>query len=221
MSHTLSFESLELTLCDVLHEMGYGKVMPGNEILSCADSMFKKVAEVARPLCMLQIFDGTLQSQAVRLHSGEVLHTGNVISHLLEGSTRFALFAATCGEAFRDLQEQIKEENDMLHLFILDAIGNCVVERAGDLMEQLLEKEIGSDHHTNRFSPGYCGWPLTDQKQLFSLLGNHPCGITLSDSCLMSPIKSISGIIGIGERVNEKRYGCQFCQMKTCYKRKS
>ena len=93
-------------------------------------------------------------------------------------------------------------------------------EAVGDKMERLLEKKIIPFHHTNRFSPGYCGWKLTEQKTLFTLLGGMPCGIHLSDVCLMTPEKSISGIIGVGHKVNEKAYGCRFCDLKTCYKRK-
>ena len=108
----------------------------------------------------------------------------------------------------------------MLHIFILDVIGSCIAEKAGDKMELLLEKEIADYNHTNRFSPGYCGWDLTEQKKLFALLDGNPCGIKLSESCLMMPIKSISGIIGTGKNVTKKEYGCQFCELETCYKRK-
>ena len=96
----------------------------------------------------------------------------------------------------------------------------AIKEAVGDKMERLLEKKIIPFHHTNRFSPGYCGWKLTEQKTLFTLLGGMPCGIHLSDVCLMTPEKSISGIIGVGHKVNEKAYGCRFCDLKTCYKRK-
>ena len=97
---------------------------------------------------------------------------------------------------------------------------HLLAEKAGDRMERLLEKELGGERHTNRLSPGYCGWHLTGQKTLFRLMGGSPCGISLSDVCLMTPIKSISGIIGIGPEVDEKKYGCQYCELETCYKRK-
>lgn len=109
----------------------------------------------------------------------------------------------------------------MLHTFILDTIGSCIAEKAGDKMESLLEKEIAGYRHTYRFSPGYCGWPLKEQKEIFRILENRPCGILLSDVFLMHPIKSISGIIGIGNNIQERKYGCDICQLETCYKRKN
>ncbi|MDL2281878.1 hypothetical protein LJC44_02010 [Parabacteroides sp. OttesenSCG-928-G06] len=220
MQYTLDFQSLGLTPSDILYEMGYRKVMPEEEILSSVYSIFNKVEIITKPSCTFRIFDGEVKEGIVRLHNQGEMHTGETISGLLKGSTRFALFAATAGKEFQAFQEEIKQEGNMLHIFILDMIGSCIAEKAGDQMELLLEKEIAGYRHTHRFSPGYCGWSLMEQKELFRLLGGAPCGIVLSDVCLMSPIKSISGIIGIGTVVNEKQYGCQFCELETCYKRK-
>ena len=46
-----------------------------------------------------------------------------------------------------------------------------------------------------RFSPGYCGWELSGQQALFRVLNPLEIGITLSESFLMEPIKSVSGVI--------------------------
>ena len=52
------------------------------------------------------------------------------------------------------------------------------------------------------------------------LVGNNPTGITLSDSCLMYPTKSVSGIIGIGPRMRRLEYGCPACDNKGCVYRR-
>ncbi|MCF0209200.1 MAG: methionine synthase, partial [Bacteroidaceae bacterium] len=76
-------------------------------------------------------------------------------------------------------------------------------------------------HHTNRFSPGYCGWHVREQKLLFSTFPlAEPCGVKLTDSCLMLPIKSVSGVIGIGENVRKLEYTCGLCDYANCYKRR-
>jgi cobalamin-dependent methionine synthase I len=69
---------------------------------------------------------------------------------------------------------------------------------------------------TNRYSPGDCGWPVTDQQKLFTLFPENFCGISLSESSLMHPIKSVSGIIGIGQHVRKTAYACDLCEMDTC-----
>lgn len=220
VQHALDFQSLNLTPSDIIHEMGYREVMPEETILSSIYSIFNEIEALTRPSFIFRLFDGSINNSSVILGDEGSMQVGEIISSLLGGSTRFALFVATAGKEFQEFQEKIKSDNDILSIFILDVIGSCVAERVGDQMELFLEKEIEGYRHTHRFSPGYCGWALTEQKELFQLLGGEPCGITLSEVCLMSPIKSISGIIGIGDRVNEKQYGCQFCELETCYKRK-
>ena len=72
----------------------------------------------------------------------------------------------------------------------------------------------------NRYSPGYCGWALSEQKRFFALFPENHCGIKLSDSCLMDPIKSVSGVIGFGRNVKKTAYECQMCELTTCIYRK-
>ena len=104
-----------------------------------------------------------------------------------------------------------------------DSLGSIIAEKAADCMELALQKEIGSRgwKHTNRFSPGYCGWHVSEQQKLFPLFPTpHPCGISLTDSSLMLPIKSVSGVIGLGENVRKLEYTCGLCSYEKCYRRK-
>jgi hypothetical protein len=72
---------------------------------------------------------------------------------------------------------------------------------------------------TNSYSPGYCGWHVREQKQLFSLLPDNPCGIKLNNSRLMHPVKSVSGIIGLGIGIEQTPYACEICGLKGCFKK--
>lgn len=218
---SLKFEELRITPDVVIRELGYGKeITPYTYVFGMVNSLLDEIALITQPQCVFQIFNGEIFPAEIKLNDANVLHTGNVITYLLKGSTRFSLFVATAGKEFQLYFDRLKKRDDMVETFIADTIGSLIAERAGDIMELLLEKEIGTDKHTNRFSPGYCGWSLSNQKEIFNLMGGNPCGITLSDVFLMNPIKSISGIIGIGEKVNEKVYGCKFCELESCYKRK-
>jgi hypothetical protein len=73
---------------------------------------------------------------------------------------------------------------------------------------------------TNRYSPGYCGWDVSEQHKLFRLIPDNFCGIRLTESALMDPVKSNSGIIGIGESVKMNPYTCSLCDLKECAYRK-
>ena len=82
----------------------------------------------------------------------------------------------------------------MVKVYIADSLGSIIAEKAADCMEEELAAFIEKRgwKHTNRYSPGYCGWHVSEQQKLFSLFPvASPCGIQLTDSSLMIPIKSV------------------------------
>ena len=147
---------------------------------------------------------------------------GKIILRQLRGAEAYALFVCTAGTAYEAYQQRLMKEGDMVRVFIADAIGSVIAEKAADQMELHLQNSIDKLgwHHTNRFSPGYCGWHVSGQQLLFPLFGGHTCGVHLTDSSLMVPIKSVSGIIGLGKDVRHLDYTCGLCDFQQCYKRK-
>ena len=110
----------------------------------------------------------------------------------------------------------------MMKTFIVDTIGSEIAEKAADSLEIELQKIVQQNDWkiTNRYSPGYCDWQVSEQQKLFSLLPEHFCGISLTESSLMIPIKSVSGIIGLGPDVKREEYQCSICDMKDCFRRR-
>ena len=154
--------------------------------------------------------------------SAGTLHTGSRISRYMENASQIALFICTAGSVFTDLSHTYQQNGDFLEAFVTESIGSATVEHAMDKIQSQLEQEMGIDGKmiTNRYSPGYCDWVLTEQLALFSYIGKHPTGITVNSSSLMQPIKSVSGIIGIGTDVKKQSYGCSICKSSTCVYRR-
>lgn len=150
------------------------------------------------------------------------LQPGRRISGYMAGASEIALFICTAGAVFTDLSHAYQQNGDFLEAFVVESIGAATVENAMDKVQHFLEEEMVKQGKkiTNRYSPGYCDWPLSGQRDLFAYIGDHPTGITLNDSCLMQPIKSVSGIIGIGDDVKRRPYGCEICNSATCVYRK-
>lgn len=147
---------------------------------------------------------------------------GRIVTRQLRGSEAYALFVCTAGVEFQQLMDRLTDEGDMVRLYIAHSIGSVLAERCADQMERVLQSSIDKLgwHRTNRFSPGYCGWHVSQQQLLFPLLKGHNTGVQLSPSSLMLPIKSVSGIIGLGPQVRYLEYTCGLCDMKDCYKKK-
>lgn len=148
--------------------------------------------------------------------------SGKIITKQLHNSQTVAVFAGTAGAAFDIWSQQLFDQGDFPEGYIADIMGSEIVEAAIDWLEIKIQGKLEplSLKTTNRFSPGYCGWNVREQFKLFSLLPQNFCRITLTDSALMVPIKSVSGIIGIGETVEKIGYPCDVCTMKNCYRRR-
>ncbi len=114
------------------------------------------------------------------------------------------------------------KDGDLLKGYIIDVVGSEIVESAANLMQDSLQEKMSAVGKgiTNRFSPGYCGWDVAEQHKLFSLMPDNFCGISLTPSALMDPIKSVSGFIGIGKNVKRLPYTCSLCNMKDCIYRR-
>ncbi len=230
--HELSFNDLHISPAEIYSQMGYGNAIPDNNVVSEMVEMLKRIKTILRPKFCFVIADGALDTEKNTLtvsvlsqgvNKVTTFDIGKIIARQLRGSSAFAFFIATAGMEFQHFLEELKRENDMVKLFIADAIGSVIAEKTADCMEEELQNSIDINdlYHTNRFSPGYCGWHVSQQQLLFTLFGNDaPCGVTLTESSLMYPIKSVSGVIGIGANVRKLPYSCGLCDMKTCYKRR-
>ncbi|MDH7516536.1 MAG: vitamin B12 dependent-methionine synthase activation domain-containing protein [Bacteroidota bacterium] len=152
---------------------------------------------------------------------GVSLSTGGTIAACLRGVDRLAVFVATAGWKFHEWFERLSREPDPLRYVIADAVGSEIAERAAEIVEETLRTDAAllGMQVTSRYSPGYCGWPLSDQRLLFSLLPPVFCGVTLTETVFMVPEKSVSGVIGIGERVERKVYDCGSCPDVLCDRR--
>jgi hypothetical protein len=136
----------------------------------------------------------------------------------LRKSEYIALFVCTAGGIFANTDRRFNSCGDMLEAYIADAIGSLTVEKAMDGIQSQLEKTMSEQglRMTNRYSPGYCNWSVSGQKELFALLGETPVPVSLTETCLMTPVKSVSGLIGIGKEVRKSEYACAACGDKNC-----
>lgn len=153
--------------------------------------------------------------------AGTRFSSGSIIAKQLGKSSTLALFLATVGPKLEEWSKELMAEGDILRGYIVDAIASETVEQAAEWLENKIgERALQAGWKiTNRYSPGYCGWSVAEQHQLFSLLPEGFCGISLTPSALMLPIKSVSGIIGVGPDVKRGAYPCSICDLKDCYRR--
>ena len=202
--------------------MGYGSHIPDEGVRQLIQERLDELSHRLVPHYGYVLVDGNVPERGKLLLDNQLFNPGAIISHAMKGAEKYAVFTATIGEEFDNFSRQLKAEDDILRVFIADALGSVLAEATVTLLMTQLEVMADKEgmHISNNYSPGYCDWFLAEQKQLFSFFPESSTGITLTDSCLMLPVKSVSGIVALGKDVKRREYGCNICKMVNCIKNK-
>ena len=118
----------------------------------------------------------------------------------LEGCGEILLFACTAGAEMDRRIGRAKLSSPAKGL-LMHAIGAQQVEGGCDRLCRRLAEQFPDRELTSRFSPGYGDLPLAMQREVMEALDcGRTVGITLTESLLMTPSKSVTAIIGMKER---------------------
>lgn len=137
-----------------------------------------------------------------------------------------ALFAATNGERVSAYVQELFAAGELPLAVMLDSVASDATDRLSySLGTSYLAALVGAGRASEQttilpYSPGYCGWDVSGQAQLFEYLRPEQVGITLNDSFLMQPLKSVSGVLVAGPaRIHCFRPVfpcCEGCQARPC-----
>jgi 5-methyltetrahydrofolate--homocysteine methyltransferase len=129
--------------------------------------------------------------------AGNISFKGKGIYKLLRGSEGVIAYCFTLGPA---LDEEISkmQKSSIYEAFILDAIASTIISGIQDLFIKEVENfsEAKNMTITKRFSPGYAGWELQEQRALYELLGPEAIGVVLTEDYVLLPTKSVTGLYG-------------------------
>lgn len=218
----LQFDMLEFDFNDIYLSMGKD-YRPDEVIDSMLDSIKIDVASHCNPQYHYTVFKASESKQNYVKLEDTFLHTGSTITPYIKNADYYILFVATAGHQFEEYQQQVKETGDILNEFLLDVLGSAIAEAVVKEVCKDVEKRASEYGYgvSYPYSPGYCGWSVKEQQVLFQFLPNHPATVSLSESSLMTPIKSVSGIIAVGQHIVKKKYGCEICTKTNCYKNRN
>ena len=181
------------------------------------ESSLDKLAEVCEIRAEYQVFEDFkfLEKENAFNLEGKRFEVGKLFSASLKNVENVAVFTCTLG---KKADELTANEEDLLNAYVLDVASTEIIEATARYIENEILQEAKEEQNTltNRYAPGYCGWDLQEQHKLFQLLGENYCGIELTSNVLMQPVKSLSGIFGIGKNVKHVKYACQLCNSQNC-----
>lgn len=213
---------LSLDMHEVYLLMGYGLHTPDKGTMSLIEEISNELNRLLTPHFGYVLVDGNIPERGKIQLADMLFSPGFTITNAMKDADKYAVFTATIGIEFDRFIKKLKDEDDILRVFIADAIGSVLAEATVSYLmcklESIAMKE--SMKISNNYSPGYCDWFLSEQKKLFTLFPEGSTHITLTDSSLMLPVKSVSGIVAIGKDVKRREYGCDICKMASCIKNK-
>ena len=203
---------------EVLRYLGYGRSEADIQVMQSIESAIEKLQHAAQPRWLYDVFPLQLGSEnqidffCFKAHSKH--HSKN-----LKGCEKVVIFAATLGIQV-DLLIERYVKLQISQGVIMQAVAAAMIEQFCDeCQEEIRQKmELEGWYLRPRFSPGYGDFSLNHQTEIISVLQcPKKIGLTLTDSLLMAPAKSVTAVIGLSRTQQPcHRHGCEACEKKDC-----
>ncbi|HDQ72276.1 MAG TPA: vitamin B12 dependent methionine synthase [Chloroflexi bacterium] len=180
------------------------------------ECLLDEAQAIARPRAMYRVAYVDSRDEDSVVIGGVRFHS-RVLRVNLDSVHRVFPFVVTGGT---ELHEWMQAQDDMLLRYYADVISETALRQASAMLKAHLVRRYALGR-TSTMSPGSLeDWPIQEQRPLFALLGDleQAIGVRLTDSMLMIPSKSVSGIRFPVEKTFES---CQLCQRERCPSRKA
>lgn len=196
---------------------------PDANMLETAKSCEKQLLSMIRPRYVHLVCPVTFAPEGIVCEGTTLVLKGRDIAAHLSGCDRAVLLCATLS-AGADAAIRMASAQDVLCGMMTDAMASALTEQVCDAAEQEILHTLPCVYSTWRFSPGYGDLPLETQGEFLRAVNAEKwLGVTLSDSGLCIPTKTVTAVFGLSETpVSKGKRGCAACNMReTCpYRRK-
>ena len=183
---------------EVARYLGYSRtVSPDQDVSGLMEKAAREMAEVMKAQAVFEVFDLTVGLESELSFADVSLHSRD-LSRNLAGCSKVALLAATLGPQVDALIRR-HSSTDPVYASILQATGPMYIEELVDLVNEEIKKIAASQGLKTkpRYSPGYGDVSLEVQKDFFRLLPCTRIGLTLMDTLIMAPEKSVTAFVGL------------------------
>lgn len=181
--------------------LGYSRfVSPDQDVSELLEKAASEMAEVMKAQAVFEVFDLTMASipETTEISFADVTLQSRDLGNNLKDCKKVALLAATLGPQVDALIRRHSSLNPV-YASILQATGAMYIEELVDITNSEIKKiaEAAGLKTKPRYSPGYGDVPLEVQKDFFRLLPCTRIGLTLMDTLIMAPEKSVTAFVGL------------------------
>jgi hypothetical protein len=192
------------------------RVKPGSSGEAELQRLVEEAQAIARPKVVYKLaFIEAKEDEAVVMNG--IRFASRVLRVNLDPAQRVFAFVGTSGW---ELENWAESHEDLLARFWADTINQAVLGAAMVSFRAHLAERFAVNHLSTMNPGSLADWPLREQRPLFSLLGDvrAAVGVELTPSLLMTPTKSVSGILFPTE---ETFASCQLCPREGCPNRRA
>lgn len=168
-----------------------------------------------QPAAVCRVLPVWFEDQApTRLRIGGQVIEGDALGRLA-GATEVAIVFATLGAAWSAAVSACFTRGEVLRGFLLDEIGTAALERLSSRLQAgiRLSARRRGQQAGSPLEPGQPGLPLNAQFLLAQLADVGSAGIHVTPAGMLSPVKSISMIVGLGQGLRRwtRTQACREC----------
>lgn len=207
---------------EAVRYLGYGGHAVDEQTLALIEDSFTELEEAAKKRIIYRIFD--VSQEEGRLLIGNMDIVSRNLSKNLRDCKEAILLGATLGIGV-DMLLKRYSLTDMSRVVVLQAAAAAMLEEFLDQWQSRMrvEFENSGQYLRPRFSPGYGDFDIRHQDQILRMLdADRRIGLTMTDSYMLTPTKSVTAVIGISRKREEcPLEGCEACDKKDCIYRRN
>jgi len=206
--------NITLSAEDVLKGQGIDPKRASSRLFEAAGKIIEEAHALLKPAAIhstLKVVDFDHQKTTFEGGSFE----GPLVARAMAGADDLNIAICTIGADLETRVGEIMSDNPVMGV-ALDGAGISALRKVSQTVEDIISAEacdldlaLGM-----RAQPGQEGWPIEQQRQVFSILPAAEIGVRLTESCLMIPRKSVSFVIPRGKELSDSVIPCDFCSKK-------
>ncbi len=180
---------------EILRYLRCSSKTDNKQILDLVDSCIAEAKEVIEPKTIYRIFPCKVNGNEIKI--GDYVFTSSRLAGHIDGCDRAVVFGATLGTKCDELLRKYTV-TDIARASAFQAVLASYIEEVCDSLEETIKEENPSISMRSRYSPGYFDLDIHEQSKIFEMMDiTKRTGITLTDTFMMVPTKSVTAIIGI------------------------
>jgi hypothetical protein len=208
---------------EAVRYLGYGGHAADEQTLALLEDSFGELEETAKRRIIYRIFD-VVPGEAGSLAIGKMDIVSRNLSKNLKDCREAVLLGATLGIGVDRLLKRYSL-TDMSKTVVLQAAAAALLEEYLDQWQRGVGAELEGEGRflRPRFSPGYGDFDIRHQGMILRMLNaDKSIGLTMTDSFMLTPVKSVTAVIGISRKKETcPLAGCETCDKKDCIYRRN